>query len=130
MGALGGNGALAFVDVDLVAEHDKGEVVRVAGRGLDEELVAPALKRLEGFCAVDVKDEYAAIGAAVKGHAERLEPFLAGRVPELEEEEKVSAENRKEGPRMGLRKTQTCMVTWRSSMRTSRVRKSAPIVAL
>ena len=84
-GALGADGPLVVADIDLVAEDDEGEGFRVAGRGLDEEFVAPRVERLEGFGRVDVVHEHAAVGAAVEGHAERLEPFLACRVPELRE---------------------------------------------
>ena len=35
--------------------------------GLDKELVAPAVEGLEGFRAVDIIDEDAAVGASVKG---------------------------------------------------------------
>ena len=51
---------------------------------MDQEFVAPGIEGFEGFRAVDVVDEYAAIGASVEGDAEGLEAFLAGCVPELE----------------------------------------------
>jgi hypothetical protein len=50
---------------------------------LDEELVPPAVERLKALGRVDVVNEHAAVGPAVKGDAERLEALLAGRVPEL-----------------------------------------------
>lgn len=61
----------------------KGKVGRIAGRGLDQKLVAPAVQSFEALGVVDVVDEDAAVGAAVKGNAQRLEAFLAGRIPQL-----------------------------------------------
>ena len=56
---------------------------KALGPHLNEELVPPAVERLEALGAVDVVDKDAAVGAAVEGDAEGLEAFLAGRVPEL-----------------------------------------------
>lgn len=73
----------AVLQVHLVAEDDEGEVVGVARRRLDEELVAPRLERLEGGGRGDVEDQHTAVGAAIEGHPQRLEPLLARRVPDL-----------------------------------------------
>ena len=73
-----------FTDIDLVAEDDKREAFRVTRAGLDKELVAPGIEVLERLCRVDVVHQYAAVGASVEGHAERLEAFLARSVPQLE----------------------------------------------
>ena len=43
---------------------------------LDEELVAPAVERLEGGGDGDVVDEDAAVGAAVESDTEGLESLL------------------------------------------------------
>ncbi len=77
------DGSLVIADVDFVSQDDEGERFRVSRRGLDEELVAPGIKGLEGFGRVDVVDEDAAVRAAVEGDAEGLEALLAGGVPEL-----------------------------------------------
>ena len=45
---------------------------------LDEELVSPAVERLEGGGYGDVVTEDAAVGAAVEGDAQRLEALLPG----------------------------------------------------
>jgi hypothetical protein len=50
---------------------------------LDQELVPPPIERLEALGAVDVVDEDAAIRTAIEGHAEGLEAFLSGGIPEL-----------------------------------------------
>jgi hypothetical protein len=50
---------------------------------LDQELVPPPVERLEALGAVDVVDQDAAVRAAIECHAERLEAFLSGGVPEL-----------------------------------------------
>jgi hypothetical protein len=76
--------SLALLHVNLVAEDNKGEVIRVARRGLDQELVSPAVQRIETLGVVHVVDKDAAVGASVEGDAERLEAFLAGGVPKLE----------------------------------------------
>jgi hypothetical protein len=106
-GPLLGNDALGLLHVDLVADDDKGEVVRVPGRSLDQKLIAPGIQpsgrdhvswrstaaggasRLEGLGRVDVVDEDAAVCAAVEGDAEGLEALLAGRVPELHRDEPI-----------------------------------------
>ena len=45
---------------------------------LDEELVSPAVERLEGGGYGDVVTEDAAVGAAVEGDAPQLEALLPG----------------------------------------------------
>ncbi len=50
---------------------------------MNQKLVAPAVQSFEALGVVDVVDEDAAVGAAVKGNAQRLEAFLAGRIPQL-----------------------------------------------
>ena len=84
MGSLLGNHPPVLAHVDLVPQHHEREGFRVAWRGLNQKLVAPAVEGLEGLGAVDVVDQHAAVGAAVEGDAERLEAFLARGVPELE----------------------------------------------
>ena len=56
---------------------------------LDEELVSPAVERLEGGGDGDVVDEDAAVGAAVEGDAQRLESLLPRRVPDLHRHQPV-----------------------------------------
>ena len=51
---------------------------------LDEELVAPRVERLKRPRHRHVKDEHAAVGAAVEGDTEALKALLAGRVPNLD----------------------------------------------
>lgn len=117
----------------------KRKVGRVARVGLDEKLVAPAVERLKAPRVVDVVHEDAAVGAAVEGHAQRLEAFLASRVPELSRSASLPLSlsprtllpgdpSQENAPPCLL--PPTCIVTCLSSMMTSRVRKSAPIVAL
>lgn len=84
-GTFGRNDALALLDIDLVAQNHKRKRVRVAWRGLNQELVAPAIEGVEGFGVVDIEDEHAAVGTTVEGDTERLEAFLTGCVPELRE---------------------------------------------
>ena len=56
---------------------------------LNEELVPPAVEGLEGVGRRDVVGQDAAVGAAVESHAQRLEPLLAGRVPDLHGDQSV-----------------------------------------
>lgn len=41
--------SLVLLDIDLIPEDDKGEVLWVMGARLDEELVPPAVQRLEAL---------------------------------------------------------------------------------
>lgn len=74
---------LSVFEVNLVSQHDKGEVLGVPGTGLDEKLVSPAVKGLERVGGGDVEHQDAAVGASVEGHAQGLEPLLPRRVPNL-----------------------------------------------
>lgn len=74
----------SVLQVDLVAEDDEGEVVRVARRSLDKELVPPAVQVLERSCRCDVEHQHAAVGASVEGDSQRLKPLLPGCVPDLQ----------------------------------------------
>ena len=62
--------SLVLFNINLVAEHYKGKVLRILGVGLDQKLVSPAVQSFEGLCAVDVVDEHAAVGTTVKGDSE------------------------------------------------------------
>lgn len=75
---------LPVLQVDFVAKHDEGEVLGVAGAGLDQKLIPPAVQCLEGVRRRDVKDEHAAVGTAVERHTQRLETLLTCRVPNLQ----------------------------------------------
>lgn len=70
--------------INLVAQYYERETLRIPWGCLNQELVAPRVKRIEGFGRVDVVNQHAAVGAAVEGYAEGLEAFLPGRVPELQ----------------------------------------------
>lgn len=74
---------LGLFDVNLVAQHDEGEVLGIMRTGLDQELVSPGVERLKRLGTVNVVYQHAAIGTAVKGHPQRLEALLPCRVPEL-----------------------------------------------
>lgn len=74
---------LSVLQVDLVSEHDEGEVLRVTRACLDQELVPPAVQSLKGVWRCDVVDQHAAVGAPVERHAQRLKTLLSGCVPNL-----------------------------------------------
>ena len=74
---------LILLHIDLVAQHDEGEVLGVPGASLDEELVPPTVQSLERLGAVDVVNEDAAVCATVEGDTERLESLLSSSIPQL-----------------------------------------------
>ena len=78
-----GDLSLILLHIDLVAQHDKGEVLGVPGASLDEEFVPPTVQSFERLGAVDVVDEDAAVCAAVECDTERLESLLASSIPQL-----------------------------------------------
>ena len=53
---------------NLVAKHDEGEVVRVPGAGLDQELISPAVKGLEGIGRGDIVGENATVCSTIESH--------------------------------------------------------------
>ena len=73
----------SVAEVNLVADDNKRKVFGISWTGLDEELVPPALQRLERVWNGNVVDENAAVGTAVERNAEALESFLSRRVPDL-----------------------------------------------
>lgn len=76
---------LSVFEVNLVSQHNEGEVFRIPGTGLDEKLISPTIEGFERVGGSNVKDQNAAVCASVEGHAEGLEPLLACRVPDLRE---------------------------------------------
>ena len=70
-------------DIDLVAENDEREVLRVARRRLDEELLSPWLQVLETLRGVHIVHKHTAVSTTVERNAERLETFLTGSIPDL-----------------------------------------------
>lgn len=101
-GVAGTHNSLALLDVDLVSQHNlpavlvfvlpagglgvlahEWEVLGVPRRGLDQELVTPAVESVEALGVVDVEDQNTAVGTSVECHAQRLEALLTGRVPQL-----------------------------------------------
>jgi len=78
-----GDLSLVLLHIDLVTQHDEGEVLRVPGASLDEEFVPPTVQGLERLGAVDVVNEDTAVGAAIKRDTEGLESLLTGSIPQL-----------------------------------------------
>ena len=76
---------LSFIllHINLVAQYHKREVLRIMWACLDEELVSPAIERLERLGAVDVVDKDTAVCSTVECYTEGLETFLSGGVPKL-----------------------------------------------
>ena len=134
--------SLALLHIDLVAYHDlrcvsccpfqsqevdpyKWKGLRIHRARLYQELIPPAIQCLKTLGIVHIVYQNAAIRASVKRHAQTLEAFLSCRIPNLFPFSFCSIFRRG-----GSVVARTCIVTNRSSTRTSLVRKSAPIVAL
>ncbi|EDK99238.1 mCG1036659, partial [Mus musculus] len=72
-------------EVNLVSQHNKREVLGIPGAGLDEKLVSPAVEGFESVGGSHIKHQNTAICTSVEGHTKRLEPFLTGCVPDLQD---------------------------------------------
>ena len=72
---------LILLHIDLVTQHDEGEVLGVPGASLDEELVPPTVQSLERLGAIDVVNKDTAVRTAVERDTEGLESFLASGIP-------------------------------------------------
>lgn len=75
--------ALVLLHIYLIAKDDEREVLWIVWAGLDEELVPPAVKRLEGLGTVHIVYENAAIGTTIERNPERLKALLTSCIPEL-----------------------------------------------
>ena len=73
----------SVVQVNLVANDNKREVLRVTWAGLDKKLVPPAIKCPEGIGHGDVEDKNTAVCPTVERYTQTLEPLLACGVPYL-----------------------------------------------
>ena len=62
--------------INLVPKNHKGKIVRISWASLDQELVSPAVERLEGVGRGHVVGEHTTVGAAIESHPKRLEPLL------------------------------------------------------
>ena len=89
----------------------------------DQKFVSPTIQRFEWIGCCHIIDENTTISATIEGHTQTLETFLTRCIPDLNEMGKGSI--LQSSPLHS-----TCMVTSRSSIWTSLVKKSAPIVAL
>ena len=61
---------LALLHINLVPQHDEGEVLRVMWARLNQEFVPPAVKCFERLRTVHVVDQYAAVCTTVEGYAQ------------------------------------------------------------
>ena len=78
-----------IVLIQLVAEADEWERLRVLRPRILDEAVAPSGQSFERLRICDVVDEGAAIRTAVEGVAERLELLLPCCVPNLQRHHRV-----------------------------------------
>ena len=75
--------SLVLFYINLVAEDDEREVLRVMRARLNKELIPPAVKCLERLGAIHVVHEYAAVCTSIERDAKRLEALLTRGVPQL-----------------------------------------------
>lgn len=57
---------LSVLQVNFVAKHHKGEVLRVSRAGLDQELIPPTVKGLEGVGRSHIKDQNTTVCSTVE----------------------------------------------------------------
>ena len=54
---------------ESIALTHEWEAVRISGRCLNQELVPPAIKRIETLRIVDIVDQHAAVGTSVESNS-------------------------------------------------------------
>ena len=114
---------LVLLHIDLVPQHDEGEVLRIPWAGLDEELVPPTVQGLKRLGAVDVVNEDTAVCAAVERDTEGLESLLTSSIPQLSITGNILGSYIFGAFRaVSEGKIHTCIVTNRSSTMTSFVK--------
>ncbi len=69
--------------VGFVANEDEGEVFSVAGGGLAEKLLSPAVNGIKRLEVREVEHDDAALSALVERHSQALVPFLPRGIPNL-----------------------------------------------
>lgn len=70
VGTLGRNDTSVF-HIDLVTQHNEGEILGISRRRLDQELLTPAIQVFEGFGNVHVEHQHTAVRTTVEGHTKR-----------------------------------------------------------
>jgi hypothetical protein len=81
-GTLLGHNTLVL-QINLVTQDDEGEVVRITGPSLDEELIPPAVQVLECLGYIHVEYQHTAISSSVESYTQALEALLTSSVPNL-----------------------------------------------
>jgi len=81
-GSLLSDNAL-ILQVNLVAQNNKREVIGIAWSGLNEELITPAIKVFKCLCDIDIENENTTISTTIECDTQALETFLACSIPNL-----------------------------------------------
>jgi hypothetical protein len=97
---------------------------------LVEELIMPCVERIKRLVHIDIINKHTAICPSVECDTQTLEPLLPRGVPDLETKEAQMIRTVDYVFTEKEHQLFTCNVTSLSSIRTSLVTKSAPIVAL
>lgn len=72
-------GHLALVSqIGLVAQHDEGELLRVTGSGVGNELVHPALQTVKGLGLSHIMHKHTGVRTTVERHTQTLKSLLQG----------------------------------------------------
>lgn len=70
--------------IRLISEDKEGEIFRILGVGLSEEVLPPKGQVLKAASISDVIDQYASLSSSVKSYSKRLIPFLTSSIPDLQ----------------------------------------------
>lgn len=79
--------------IHLVAQHHEGEALGVHRTGLYQELIPPAVQRVEALLIIHVVHQHAAIRSPIERHAQALKALLPRCVPQLHGHESVIHEH-------------------------------------
>jgi len=85
---LGGHNT-GVLHIDLVADNNEWETIRITRGSLDQELVAPAIKVVEGLGNIHIEHKNAAISTTIESDTKRLETLLTGSIPNLKSHETI-----------------------------------------
>jgi hypothetical protein len=73
-----------IIDINLVANNNEWEMVRITRTRLNEKLISPTLQRLESIWIIDIIDKYTTVRATVERNTQTLESFLTSSIPDLQ----------------------------------------------
>lgn len=72
-----------ILEVDLITQYNKREIIRVSGTGLYEKLIPPAIQVLKSLGNIYIEYKNTAVRSTIEGNTETLEPLLPSSIPDL-----------------------------------------------